>query len=71
MVLDIESIDESIELFDKELNDIKRQANDGYLKIKPNETVIFNLKFNLYFNYFSSFNRSTHVLHTLLQFVNK
>jgi hypothetical protein len=33
------SIIESIELFDKELNDIKRQANDGYLRIKPDETV--------------------------------
>jgi hypothetical protein len=29
-----------IDLFDKELNDIKQQANDGYLKLKPDETVI-------------------------------
>jgi hypothetical protein len=39
-VLDIESMIESIELMDRELNDTKRQANDGYLKIKPEETVI-------------------------------
>ncbi|CAF1156243.1 unnamed protein product [Adineta steineri] len=39
VLLDIESIIESIELLDRELNDIKRQANDNYLKIQPNETI--------------------------------
>lgn len=41
MILDMQAINELIELFDKELNDMKRQANDGYLKIKPEETVEF------------------------------
>jgi talin len=40
VVLNIESIGESIELLDRELNDLKRQASDGYLKIKSDEAVI-------------------------------
>ncbi|CAF4681847.1 unnamed protein product [Rotaria sp. Silwood1] len=37
--LDIESIVETIRLFETELKDIKRQANDGSLKIKCDETI--------------------------------
>ncbi|CAF4070720.1 unnamed protein product [Rotaria sp. Silwood2] len=39
MPLDIESIVESIEMLDRELEEIKRQAKDGHLKAKPDETV--------------------------------
>ncbi|CAF1003447.1 unnamed protein product [Rotaria sordida] len=37
--LDIESIIETIKLFEIELKDIKRQVNDGNLKIKCDETI--------------------------------
>ena len=39
MPLDIESIVESIEVLDRELEEIKRQAKDGHLKARPDETV--------------------------------
>ena len=39
MVLDVESVDETIEFLEKELNEMKRQVNDGYLKMKADETV--------------------------------
>jgi hypothetical protein len=38
-ILNNESIGESIELFDRELNDLKRQVSDGYLKNKSDEGV--------------------------------
>jgi hypothetical protein len=41
--LDIESTIESIEMLDRELEEIKRQAKDGHLRAKPDETVIFFL----------------------------
>jgi hypothetical protein len=41
MPLDIESIIESIEMLDRGLEDIKRQARDGHLRAKPDETVGF------------------------------
>jgi talin len=37
--LDIESIVESIEILDRELEEIRRQAKDGHLKAKPDETI--------------------------------
>ncbi|CAF4735686.1 unnamed protein product [Rotaria sp. Silwood1] len=39
MPLDIESIVESIEMLDRELEEIKRQAKEGHLKAKSDETV--------------------------------
>ena len=39
MPLDIESIVESIEILDRELEEIRRQAKDGHLKAKPDETI--------------------------------
>jgi talin len=39
MPLDIESIIESIEMLDRELEEIKRQAKDGHLKAKHDETI--------------------------------
>lgn len=41
MPLDIESIIESIEMLDRELEEFKRQAKDGHLRAKPDETVGF------------------------------
>ncbi|CAF2832485.1 unnamed protein product [Rotaria sp. Silwood2] len=44
--LDIESIVETIRLLETELKDIKRQANDGNLKIKCDETIdVYSLQF--------------------------
>jgi hypothetical protein len=40
MPLDVESIVESIEMLDRELEEIKRQAKDGHLRPKSDETVI-------------------------------
>jgi hypothetical protein len=37
--VDAESMDETIDFLDKELHEIRRQVNDGYLKMKPDETV--------------------------------
>jgi len=45
MPLDVESIVESIEMLDRELEEIKRQAKDGHLKPKSDETVILVFKF--------------------------
>lgn len=42
MPLDVESIVESIEILDRELDEIKRQAKDGHLRAKPDETVSFH-----------------------------
>jgi len=39
MPLDIESIVESIDMLDRELEEIKRQAKDGHLKTKHDETL--------------------------------
>lgn len=39
MPLDVESIVESIEILDRELDEIRRQAKDGHLRAKPDETV--------------------------------
>ncbi|UJR21334.1 hypothetical protein I4U23_024428 [Adineta vaga] len=39
IVLDGESILESSELLEKELNEMKRQAKDGYLRVQSNETM--------------------------------
>jgi hypothetical protein len=43
MPLDIESIVESIEMLDRELQETKRQAKDGHLRAKPDETAIIFL----------------------------
>ncbi|CAF3837471.1 unnamed protein product [Rotaria magnacalcarata] len=39
MPLDIESIVESIQILDRELEETKRQAKDGHLRAKPDETI--------------------------------
>jgi len=45
MPLDVESIVESIEMLDRELEEIKRQAKDGHLRPKSDETVILVFEF--------------------------
>lgn len=39
MPLDVDSIVESIQMLERELEDIRRQAKDGHLKSKTDETV--------------------------------
>ncbi|CAF3470464.1 unnamed protein product [Rotaria socialis] len=39
MPLDVESIVESIQILDRELEETKRQAKDGHLRAKPDETI--------------------------------
>ena len=69
MPLDIESIIESIEMLDRELQETKRQAKDGHLRAKPDETVIIFLilKFFIFF----CFIRLIHLLLNYVLFVNK
>ena len=69
-ILNNESIGESIELFDRELNDLKRQVNDGYLKNKPDEGVcLFRFQTHRIEYIFS--HSLNHVLHNLQPFASK
>jgi regulator of replication initiation timing len=50
MPLDIQAIIESIEILDKELAEMKREAKEGRLKAKSDETVSTNRILSLHAN---------------------
>lgn len=39
MPIDVESVVESIQMLEKELDEARRQAKDGHLRAKPDDTV--------------------------------